>query len=81
MWRGGSIASSMLRIISSCSGCEVLEHDPALAGREQHGLAGHVHEVGVLEHGPEAGLAGHVLPVDGVGAAQLGEHSCGGPST
>ena len=72
-WRGGSMARSMLRIRSSCVGGSVLEHDPALAGREQPGLAGDVDDVGVLEHGPVAGLAGDVLPVHRVGAPQLGE--------
>ena len=42
-------------------------------------LAGHVHDVGVLEHRPVAGLVGHVLPVDGLGAAQLLEERVGRP--
>ena len=55
-------------------GREVLEHHAALARREQLRLARDVHDVGVLQHRPVAGLAGHLLEVDGLGAPQLREH-------
>ena len=61
------------------SGIGVLEHDAALAGGEQVRLARHVHDVGVLEHRPVAGLAAHVLPVHRLGAAQLLEERVGRP--
>ena len=52
---------------------EVLEHHAALARGEQHRLTGDRGEVGVLQHRPEPGLVRHVLPVDGLRAAELGE--------
>ena len=52
---------------------EVLHHHAALARGEQHRLARDGGEVGVLQHRPEPGLVGHVLPVDGLRAAELGE--------
>ena len=64
----------MLRIMLELLGREVLEHDAALARREQLRLAGDVHDVGVLEHRPVAGLVRHLLQVDGLRAPQLGEH-------
>ena len=52
---------------------EVLHHHAALARREQHRLARDGGEVGVLQHRPEPGLIRHVLPVDRLRAAELGE--------
>ena len=52
---------------------EILDHHPALRGREQLGVAGHVHHVGVAQHRPVAGLARHVLPAHGPLAAQACE--------
>ena len=52
---------------------EVLEHHPALARREELGLARHVHEVGVLQHHPITGFACHLLEVDGLRPPELGE--------
>jgi hypothetical protein len=54
-------------------GRDVLDHDAAEPGREQLGVAGHVHNVGVLEHRPVPGVARHLLPVHGVGPPQLRE--------
>ena len=51
----------------------VLEHDAALARREQVRLVRDVQHVGMGEHGVEARLAVHVLPHHGLGAPQLGE--------
>ena len=52
---------------------EVLHHHAALARREQHRLPRDGGEVGVLQHRPEPGLIRHVLPVDRLRAAELGE--------
>jgi hypothetical protein len=60
-------------------GVEVLDHDPALRGREEARVARHVHDVGVLEDGPAPGAVGPLLPVDGLGAPQMGEHLMGRP--
>jgi len=54
-------------------GVEVLDDDAALARREQVRFTRDVDDVGVLEHRPEAGLAVHLLPVDGVVAPQRGQ--------
>ena len=72
-WRGGSIASSMLRIISSRSGSRSSRTTPPSLAENSSGCAGDVHDVGVAQHGPEPGLALHLLPVHRVGAAQLGQ--------
>ncbi len=53
---------------------EVLEHHAALARGEQVRLPRDVHDVGVLEHHPVAGLVGHLLEVHGLRAPQLREH-------
>src|SRR5436190_18628024 len=52
---------------------EILEDDTALARREQDRMASDVVDIGVLEHRPIARFAGHVLPVDGLATAKLGE--------
>ena len=49
---------------------EVLDHHPALRGREQLGMASHMDHVGVAQHRPVAGLMRHVLPAHGPLAAQ-----------
>ena len=54
-------------------GCEVLEHDAGLVGREEVRLLGDADDIGMLEHRPVPGLVGHVLPVHGLRAPQLGE--------
>ena len=54
-------------------GREILEHDSAGTRREQVGFARDMHDVGVPQHRPVARLAAHLLPVHGLGAAQLGE--------
>ena len=78
-WRGGSMARSILRICSSRSMPKSSTTMPPSLAENSRGCAGDLDHVGVLEHRPEAGLAGHVLPVHGVRAAQLGEPLVRGP--
>ena len=54
-------------------GSEVLEHDAGLVRGVERRLLGDVDDVRVLEHGPVTRFARHLLPEDGLGAAQLGE--------
>ena len=51
----------------------ILEHHAAKPTREHVRVPRDVHHVGVAKHGPEAGFARHVLPVDRIGAAELSE--------
>jgi hypothetical protein len=58
-------------------GVEVLEHDAALARREQVRLTCDLHDIGVAQHCPEAGLAVHLLPRHRCGGTQFGQQVVG----